>query len=106
MRIEDFGLRIAELARRAFRQSPVPPPQSKICFLLAAFAPFVCFARNSLLWDTIEFNLLGEEASSLPLKGRESGAVYDEDDEAEVPPDPAHAAGTVSAAAMPARSGW
>ena len=38
-------------------QSHLLNPKSKICFLLAAFAPFVCFARNSLLWDTIEFNL-------------------------------------------------
>ena len=38
------------------------------------------------LWDTIEFNLRNEEASSLRRKAREWGVVYDDDDEAELPP--------------------
>ena len=40
------------------------------------------------LWDTIEFNLRNEEASSLRRKAREWGVVYDDDDEAELPPTP------------------
>ena len=40
------------------------------------------------LWDTIEFNLRNEEASSLRRKAREWGVVYDEADEAEPPTPP------------------
>ena len=39
------------------------------------------------LWDTIEFNLRNEDASSLRRKAREWGVVYEGDDE-ETPPTP------------------
>ena len=52
------------------------------------------------LWDTIEFNLRNEEASSLRRKAREWGVVYDGDDEVEVPrPCPPVSAGTTRKAA-------
>ena len=40
------------------------------------------------LRDTIEFDLRNEEPSSLRRKAWEWGVVYDEDDEAELPPTP------------------
>lgn len=40
------------------------------------------------LWDTIEFNLRAEDASSLRRKAREWGVAYDGVEEEEAPPVP------------------
>jgi hypothetical protein len=40
------------------------------------------------LWDTIEFNLRTEDASSLRRKAREWGVVYDGEEEEDAPPAP------------------